>query len=116
MYVKLKCCFLKKEIDPRILEGYGFKTLNEGKSYWLPLGNFKEMGWYADTRRFVIKYPKTTWYKKTQKHLKPLIANGLVEIRPTYEYWVFIGRWQNFSEKKLQRIENKIKKLEGDLQ
>ena len=116
MIVKIKCCFLKKDIDSKELEKYGFFTLNDGKSYWKDYGNVEDdkwfqIGWYAETRRFVYKYPKMTSYRFLKKHIKDLLNAGIVEVKPMYEWWAIIGRWQDYSDEKLERIENKIIKL-----
>lgn len=111
MIIKTKCCLLKKGINPSILEQYGFETVNDGHSYWRDIEDFCRIGWYHDTRRFVYKYPRRVKAKKVSKYIKDLLDAGLVEIKYFYEYLVIFGRWQNFSDKKLARINDKLDKL-----
>ena len=118
MIIKTKCCFLKKEVDAKILEQYGFETLNDGHSYWLDLSidNEKEfdylmIGFYKDTRRFVLKYPKITSYKKVKPYIRKLFVDNLIEIKPMYEWLAIVGSYRNYSEAKRAKIEAKLNKL-----
>ena len=114
MIIKTKCVFLKKGVDPKILEEYGFTTLNEGKSYCVDVaGRFDVLMWYADTRRFVLKYPKVTSARIIKRYIGDLFQKGIFEIKPFYSYLCIIGRWQNWSYEKLERIEQKLRKLNG---
>lgn len=112
MFVKDKCLFLKKGIDGSELEKYGFHTLNEGCSYWLVLDDrFNQIGWYSNTRRFVFKYPGNVKARFILKKIRDRIPVEWLEIRPVWEWISIIGRWQDYPAKKLERIENKLRKL-----
>ena len=111
MFVKVKSLFLKENIDLKELEKYGFITLNEGQSYWFGFN----VGVYKDTRRFVYKYPKTNNPKKILKELNGLLPKDMLMIVPMYEWWSIIGRWQNYSDAKLERISKKLKILNKKL-
>jgi len=112
MIVKMKSYFLKENVPYKKLEEFGFK--NSGN------GNYcKDAEWYAwiccykDTRRFVyadIPY-KNAKVKKVKKYIARLIDHELVEIKTNYEWWAIIGRWQNYSQKKKDRIQDKLDKL-----
>lgn len=114
MYITIKCLYLKSDIDPKVLEQYGFVTLNGGASYWLELdvNEFEFIAWYAETRRFVFKYPKRTnarYVKKVvRKYLKEF--SDLLEttcVRPTVEWLNILGSWHDYSDEKKERIEQK---------
>ena len=114
MIVKIKSYFLKDNVNPSILADYGFTTLNDGKSYWKYdlLKDGVQIVFYKDTRRFVYSnFSKSARAKKVKKHILDLINNDLVEIKKNYEWWAFIGRWQNYSDDKLERIQDKLEKL-----
>lgn len=114
MIIKTKCVFLKKGVNPKILEEYGFRTLNEGRSYYSDVATkFDCMMWYADTRRFVLKYPKVTSARIVKRYIGALFQKELVEIKPFYECLCLIGRWQNWSDEKRERTEQKLIKLNG---
>lgn len=117
MYIKTKCCFLKEDIDPKVLKKYGFNTSNKGKSYSKDIEGDK-LGfimWYKDTRRFVYKYPKRTSYKFLRKYLVRLIQDGLVEVKPMYEWLAIVGRWQDYSLEKKALIEAKLEEKNNKL-
>ena len=114
MIIKTKCVFLKKGVNPKTLEEYGFRTLNEGQSYYVDLtGRFINLMWYANTRRFVLKYPKVTSARIVKRYIGDLFQKDLVEIKPCYECLCIIGRWHNWSDEKRERIEQKLIKLNG---
>lgn len=114
MIIKTKCVFLKKGVDPKILEEYGFRTLNDGESYCADVtGRFINLMWYAETRRFVLKYPKVASARIIKRYIGDLFQKDIVEIKPFYECLCLIGRWQNWSYEKQERIEQKLIKLNG---
>ena len=117
MYIKTKCCFLKEGVDPKILIKYGFNTSNKGKSYCKDTGedNLSLIFWFKETNRFVYKYPKRTSYKFLYKHLIRLIQDGLVEVKPTYEWLAIVGRWQDYSLEKKALIEAKLEEKNNKL-
>ena len=112
MIVKLKCCFLKKGISPVELKKYGFETLNSGGSYTRVVsGLFDYVIFYNSTRRFIYQPFKISKARKVKKLIKDLVKAGLIEIRPCYEWLAIIGKWQNYSIEKLERIEKRIEEL-----
>ena len=113
MYVKLKSYYLKKDIDPEILTNYGFRKT--GDNYTKDITEFIDIRFYHDTRRIVfVDYPyKNASYRKVRKYIQDLINSYLVEIKTNYEWWVLIGRYQNYSERKRNRIEAKLNELNG---
>jgi hypothetical protein len=114
MIVKIKSYFLKDNVNPDVLTNYGFITLNDGDSYWKYdlLKNGFEITFYKDTRRFsYFNFAKSARAKKVKKYILDLINNDLVEIKNNYEWWAFIGRWQNYSADKIKRIKDKLEKL-----
>lgn len=120
MIVKTKCVFLKQGIQGETLRLYGFETSNSGESYWryvIPTDPFEGIVvWYADTRRFVYKYPKMTSAKRVIPYIQDVYDDNLAEVRPYYEWVAIIGRWQNYSDEKQERILKKLDKLNGDEQ
>ena len=107
MYITTKCLYLRPEISGEQLIQFGFKTLNNGKSYWLDLNNLFDMiGWYADTRRLVFKFPRRTDAKYVSQFLSEEILK-LTYVRRTVEHLTIFGSWHNYSEKKLNRIKQK---------
>ena len=114
MIIKTKCCFLKENIEPQILEDYGFATSNNGETYYLeiPKKDYTDLlFWYKETRRFVYKYPKRENVRFVEKYVRKLIIDGLVEIKPVYEWLAIIGDYRNYSDKKKRKIEEKLNKL-----
>ena len=114
MIVKIKSYFLKDNVNPDVLTNYGFITLNDGDSYWKYdlLKNGFEIAFYKDTRRFsYFNFAKSARAKKVKKYILDLIQDDLVEIKNNYEWWAFIGRWQNYSAGKIKRIKDKLEKL-----
>ena len=117
MYIKSKCCFLKENVTPKVLEKYGFNTSNKGKTYSKDIEGDK-LGfimWYEDTHRFVYKYPKRTSAKFLHKYLVRLIQDGLVEVKPMYEWLAVVGRWQDYSLEKKALIEAKLEEKNNKL-
>lgn len=110
MYIKLKCCFLKKDIDPVVLGKYGFFTLNDGLSYWRNIGEFNFITFYHDSRRFTFRYPKKNWYKTVRKYIRDLIEAELIEIKPMWEYWSF----GEVSWQRQEKIEAKLERLNDE--
>lgn len=115
MYIKSKCCFLKEDINPNVLCKYGFKTTNGGKSYHKDISLNELIMWYKDTRRFVFKYPKTTNFKKLRKYLNRLMLDNLIEVKPMYEWLAIIGRYQDYSPEKMERINKELDKRNNKL-
>ena len=114
MIVKIKSYFLKDNVNLDVLTNYGFITLNDGDSYWKYdlLKNGFEIAFYKDTRRFsYFNFAKSARAKKVKKYILDLIQDDLVEIKNNYEWWAFIGRWQNYSAGKIKRIKDKLEKL-----
>jgi len=115
MIVKMKCVFLKKDVDPKILEDYGFVPISSREAYYASLASSRyiEIRWYAETRRFVLKYPVEKRAKIVKRYLGDLFQKGIVEIKPFYECLCLIGDWRNWSYEKRERIERKLRKLNG---
>ena len=112
MIVKMKSYYLKKNIEPKELEHYGFEKCGDNYSKSL-----KDLGcdirYYNDTRRIVyIDYPwKDGRGRKVKDYINELIKDGLVELKINYEWWAIIGKWQNYSQKKKDRIQAKLDRL-----
>ncbi len=116
MIVKMKSYYLKKDIKPEELIKYGFAQCGDNYSKAL-----KDLGcdvrYYNDTRRIVyVDYPwKDGRGRKVKDYINDLIKDGLVELKINYEWWAIIGRWQNYSQKKKDRIQMKLNRLnEGE--
>lgn len=109
MVIKNKCYFLKKDVNPEILAKYGFATYNNGESYWLEeIPSYFGIVYYNNTRRFVDYFHGSGRIKYTKPFIEDLIKDGLVEIKHYYMWYAIIGRWQNYSQKKKDKIYNKI--------
>ena len=50
--------------------------------------------------------------KKVKDYLNELVEDGIVELRTNYEWWAIIGRWQDYPQKKKDRIQAKLDKLD----
>ena len=112
MIIKTKCYRLKDDVDIKELEKYGFKPNMVG-SYMRTIDGWRYVIYYNDTKRFVIRdYPNRIGNaKKVSKFIKDLIEDELV-YKVNFYYWLaIIGRYQNYSDKKLDRIEKKLNKL-----
>ena len=107
MYVKEKSYYLKKEIDPKILqEQFGFD-----EDYARKIGEYDWIKYYSNTGRFAIPVSFNSRIgdiHQTKKYLIDLIKADLVEIKYRWYWWVIIGKWQNYSSEKKQRIEKEI--------
>lgn len=112
MIVKIKSYFLKENIPYEKLEEFGFKDSGNGNYC-------KDAEWYAwiccykDTRRFsYVDIPyKNAKTRKVKKFILRLIDEELVEIKTNYEWHSIIGRWQNYPDEKIERIQNKLDQL-----
>ena len=112
MIVKTKCYFLKKDVNPEILTKYGFETFNDGESYWLKeIPSYFGIAYYNDTRRFVDYFRRSGRIKYTKPFIEDLIKDGLVEKGYYYMWYAIIGRWQNYSQSKLERIYKRVERL-----
>lgn len=112
MIVKMKSYYLKKNVDPKELEKYGFKRF--GDNYCKVLKGWgRDVRYYNDTRRIVyVNYPwKDARGRKVKNYINDLIEEQLIELKINYEWWAIIGTWQNYSQKKRNRIEAKLEKL-----
>lgn len=112
MIVKMKSYYLKKDIKPEELIKYGFVQLGNNYSKDL-ICSTVDIRYYNDTRRIVfVDYPwKDARGRKVKDYINDLIKDGLVELKINYEWWAIIGRWQNYSQKKKDRIQAKLDKL-----
>lgn len=112
MIVRMKSYYLKKNVEPKELEHYGFRKCGDNYSR-----ASKKLVWdiryYNDTRRIVhIGLPyKESRARKIKCYISDLIKAGLVELKTNYEWWTIIGKWQNYSQKKIDRIKMKLDKL-----
>lgn len=112
MIVKIKSYYLKKNVEPKQLEQYGFEKC--GDNYNKLLEDLScDIRYYNDTRRIVyIDYPwKDGRSRAVKRHIKCLINDGLVELKINYEWWAIIGSWKNYSQKKKDRIQAKLDRL-----
>jgi hypothetical protein len=112
MIIKARAYFLKKRVEPSTLENYGFQTLNN--NHWFKLiGKEMQISFYAENGVFK-KRPQ--WTRRVfclngvKKHIKDLIANNLV-IRGNYYYFLSLTNYNNWSDEKREKIENKVNKL-----
>ena len=112
MFVKMKCYRLKKDVDVKTLEEYDFKKNSFG-NYTRTINGEDYIIYYADTKRFVLRIfiAREGRARKVGKYIKDLINHDLVEKVTFWEWWTFIGRWQNYPDEKIQRIEDKLDKL-----
>lgn len=107
MYVKEKSYYLKKEINPKILqEQFGFD-----EDYARKIGEYDWIKYYSNTGRFAI--PVSFHYRigsarKTKKYLTDLIEADLVEVKCKWFWLAIIGKWQNYSEEKIAKIDKEI--------
>lgn len=116
MVIKTKCLFLRDGVDPKALEGYGFKTYNGGKSYWRRTDESEgvdDLAWYSDTRRFVLRFPTRTSARKTIRHVADLDQAGLVETKPMYEWLCLFRRWKHYSPEKKRKVNEKLDYMNG---
>lgn len=116
MIVKMKSYYLKKDVNPTELIKYGFISI--GNNYSKDLNRLGcDIRYYDDTRRIVfVDYPwKEARGCKVKRYINDLITAGLVELKINYEWWAIIGKWQNYSQKKKDRIQMKLNRLnEGE--
>ncbi len=112
MIKRMKSYYLKKDINPEELVKYGFEKCGDNYSKGLK-GLARDIRYYDNTRRIVfVDYPwKEARGRKVKDYINDLIKDGLVELRINYEWWAIIGRWQNYSQKKKDRIQAKLDKL-----
>lgn len=112
MIVKMKSYYLKKNIEPKELEHYGFEKCGDNYSKKVE-GLACDIRYYHDTRRIVyVDYPwKEGRDRKVKHHINDLIKAELVELKVNYEWWAIIGKWQNYSQKKKDRIQTKLDRL-----
>ncbi len=112
MIIKIKCYRLKDDVDIKELEKYDFKPNSVG-NYTRTIDGWKYVIYYNDTKRFVIRnYPdRIGRASKVSKFIKDLIDDDLV-YKVDFYYWLaIIGSYKNYSDKKLDRIEKKLNKL-----
>lgn len=114
MYIRTKCVILQRGVEPKILESYGFRKVEESGNWTRDVNELDILdGWityYNDTKRFVYKYPKMTSYRHIKKYIKDLIKDGIIRTKVMYEYLVLIGSFHNFSYEKREKIVNKIER------
>lgn len=112
MIVKMKSYYLKKNAEPKELEKYGFKRFGNNYSKDL-ICSTCDIRYYDDTRRIVfVDYPwKDARGRKVKDYINDLIKDQLIELKINYEWWAIIGKWQNYSQKKKDRIKTKLEKL-----
>lgn len=111
MIIKIKSWTLRKGFQPEDLEKYGFEG-NSCGNYTRDVNGLDYVIYYRETQRFVLR---TFWRegcsRKVGKYIADLRLFDLVEKKPFYEWWAIVGRWQNYSDRKLERIEEKLDKL-----
>lgn len=112
MIKKIKCYRLKKDIDVNSLEQYGF-VKNSVDNYVRTINGVDYVIYYTNTKRFVLRIvvSREGRARKVGKYIRDLINNDLVEKVNFYEWWAYIGRWQDYPISKMQRIEEKLKRL-----
>ena len=113
MYKKIISYYLKKDVDPQRLEEHQFVKIGDNYRRNIDKDDGSDICCYYDSRRFVyVDYPwKDARKNKVQKYIIDLINDNLVEEKINYEWWSYIGRWQNYSEKKQKRIFDKLERL-----
>lgn len=111
MIIKQKAYFLKDNISFEELEKYGFRTLNEC-SWWRDIKSCNDylLVFYKDNRIIKKKFISTVWTTKVKKYIKDLIEAGLVYKKNYYHIVAWDSR--NWSDKKKQRIEEKVERLQ----
>lgn len=112
MYIKSQCAYLKEGVNPEELEKYGFRRIKENGNYVRDVDIFNWVTKYNDTNRFVFKHPRTTNYKKVKRYIKDLIDVGLVVKKPCWEWLSIFGRYQNYSQKKIDKIKKRLNELQ----
>ena len=114
MYVKIKCYRLREGIPVSDLEDYGFE-LNAVGNYTRTVNGVDYIIYYTDTKRFVFRPGmwKEINAKKVAKYIQDLILDDLVEKVKFYEWWTIIGRWQDYPQEKIDKIEKKLNELNG---
>lgn len=119
MIIRKKAYFLKNNIDTTTLLKYGFVTLNGGYSYTrdiniLPKNSEIKLDYlicYNDSRVIKRKY-FFGWDIKVEKFIKDLIDAGLV-YKKNY-YYCIAWDYRKWSDKKREKIERKIEKLQNE--
>ena len=116
MYKKIKSYFLMPNIDPVVLERFGYEKYGKNYSKQLKKDN-DDIRYYGDTRRFVyISYPlKDARGKKVKKYIKELIKIQIVELKVNYEWWNIIGSWHKYSKEKIDKIQKKLDELNKEI-
>lgn len=109
MFIRIKSYYLKPGFDIKVLKRYGFNKYGTRD-----ISGDKWLKYYEDTRRFaIIDCPrKETRARIVKRYIKDLIKVGLVAVKPTWEWIAIVGRWQDYSDEKLAKIEAKLKKLQ----
>lgn len=116
MIIKMKSYYLKKDISPEELVKYGFEKCGDNYSKKVD-GLARDIRYYHDTRRIVyVDYPwKDGRSRVVKKHIEHLINDCLVELKINYEWWAIIGNWHYYSQKKKDRIQAKLDKLNKEV-
>lgn len=114
MIKKKKAYFLKPGIDLEELEKYGFETYND-QSWWRDIPNkpmtvLDSLVCYKNDRIFKIKASRYVWTIKVEKYIQDLIDAGLV-YKKRY-YYVKTWNCRNWSDKKTQKVTDKVNKLQ----
>lgn len=111
MYVKIKSYFLKPQVCPEEL-----KRRNFGEYFTRDIDNVSWVVYYKETGRLAVRrVVRETAARKVRKYITDLIEDGLVEIRPIWEWWAIIGRWQNYDDDKKAKIEAELNKRNKEL-
>lgn len=112
MIIKMKSWTLKKGFRPEELEKYGFEK-NYCGNYTRDVNGLDYVIYYRDSQRFVLR--TVCWRegraRKVGKYIADLRLLDLVEKKPYYEWWAIVGSWRNYSDRKLERIEERVDKL-----
>ena len=112
MYVKIKSYYLKENVDKKILSELGFNIVGANMIRDIPDKDFYTIIYYNTKRVAIKKYPWVeTRSRKVKKYILDLIEKDLVEEKVNYEWWAIIGSYRNYSDKKMERIKNKLNKL-----
>ena len=111
MIIKQKAYFIKDNINLEELEKYGFYTLNEC-SWWRDIKNCNDyrLVCYKDNRIIKKKFTSTVWTTKVKKYIKDLIGAGLI-YKKNY-YYIVAWNSRKWSDKKIQRVFEKVEKLQ----
>jgi len=114
MYVKIKCYRLREGIPVSDLEDYGFSK-NLAGNYTRTVNGVDYVIYYTDTKRFVFR--PCVWRvakaRKVAKYIQDLICDDLVEKVNFYEWLAIIGRWQDYPQEKIDKIEKRLNELNG---